>query len=68
MKNPPEPVPEGGGGGTLESKLTWALNIAAFVHIFVSPYTKVNILLFLSKELKHGPLFCYIGILCMDLG
>ena len=50
MKNPPEPAPEGGGGGTMESKLTWALNIAAFVHIFVSPYTKVNILLFLSKE------------------
>ena len=51
MKNPPEePAAGGGGGGTVESKLTWALNIAAFVHIFVSPYTKVIILLCLSKE------------------
>ena len=51
MKNPPEePAAGGGGGGTMESKLTWALNIAAFVHIFVSPYTKVNIPLCLSKE------------------
>ena len=51
MKNPPEePAAGGGGKRTMESKLTWALNIAAFVHIFVSPYTKVNILLFLSKE------------------
>ena len=51
MKNPPEPAPEGGGGGTLESKLTWALNIAAFVHIFVSPYTKVGLLLYPSRVL-----------------
>ena len=50
MKNPPEePAAEGGGGGTMESKLTWALNISAFVHIFVSPYTKVNISLCLFK-------------------
>ena len=48
MKNPTEPAPEGGGGGIMESKLTWALNIAAFVHIFVSPYTKVIIPLCIS--------------------
>ena len=40
MKNPAEP-PEG-GGGQIEKRLTWALNLAAFLHIIVSPYTKVN--------------------------
>ena len=30
-----------GGGGQLEKRLTWALNLAAFLHIIVSPYTKV---------------------------
>ena len=31
----------GGGGGQIEKRLTWALNLAAFLHIIVSPYTKV---------------------------
>ena len=36
----------GVGGGQMEKRLTWALNLAAFLHIIVSPYTKVIPLMF----------------------
>ena len=36
----------GGVGGQMEKRLTWALNLAAFLHIIVSPYTKVIPLMF----------------------
>ena len=35
-----------GGGGQMEKRLTWALNLAAFLHIIISPYTKVIPLMF----------------------
>jgi len=47
MKSPADLSLEGsaggaGVGGQIEKQLTWALNLAAFLHIFVSPYTKVE--------------------------
>ena len=48
MKSSAEPLGTGGGpsdepdGGQMERRLTWALNLAAFIHILVSPYTKVH--------------------------
>ena len=36
----------GGAGGQMEKRLTWALNLAAFLHIIISPYTKVIPLMF----------------------
>ena len=46
MKSPADLSLEGsaggaGVGGQIEKRLTWALNLAAFLHIVVSPYTKV---------------------------
>ena len=51
MKRPADLPLEGsaggaGVGGQIEKQLTWALNLAAFLHIFVSPYTKVIPLMF----------------------
>lgn len=53
MKSPADLPLEGsagasgvGGGGQIEKRLTWALNLAAFLHIIISPYTKVIPLMF----------------------
>ena len=44
----------GGGGGQIEKRLTWALNLAAFLHIIVSPYTKVIPLMFVCLFVGKG--------------
>ena len=43
---PLEGSADGVGAGQMEKWLTWALNLAAFLHIIVSPYTKVIPLMF----------------------
>ena len=59
MKSSAEPLETGGGpsdepdGGQMERRLTWALNLAAFIHILVSPYTKV-----------HPYCLCFIFLSC----
>ena len=48
----------GGSGGQMEKRLTLALNLAAFLHIIVSPYTKVNPL--------YKTVLSYYNILCSN--
>ena len=49
-----------GVGGQMERRLTWALNLAAFLHIIVSPYTKV-----ISTNVSHSFLWNFLNTCVM---